>query len=177
MINFACTITTPIRNLSGDTLTDVHVALGTSNLFSAFSDCGVNGVSGNCENASGKSFMMFSAFNNGIDYSLPDFSGNQTQTTYNSAMFSFLESGYDWVATYKKDGILYQGAIKPCTDAEESNGDRDFELRHQENVRGDIKAIGPFCVKKILQDNVLNPAIQIQINILIYKKHRYLQQL
>jgi hypothetical protein len=144
-----CTITTPIKNLSNEPLTDVQVALGTSNLFSAFDDCGVNGTSGNCENANGKSIMMFSLFNQGISYDIPDYTAQQTQSTYTSAMFSFLNSQYDWVATYTKDGETYRGKVHACDAKEESSGGRDFELRHQENLFGDVKVIGNTVLCKL----------------------------
>ncbi len=115
--SFNCTITTPIRNIGGDTLTDVEATLGTSSLFSAFSDCGVDGSSGNCSDASGLSMMAFSAFNGGINYKLPDYGVNDAHTTYNRATFSFFNSPYDWVATYVKNGTRYVGKIVPCDDA------------------------------------------------------------
>jgi len=121
----------------------VHVALGTSSLISAFSDCGVNGTSGNCEDASGKSFMMFSAFNNGISYDLPDYNASQTQTVYNSAWFSFLNSGYDWVASYVKNGVTYQGVLNQCKQASQSDGSfRDFSKRVKFFAAGNMVTIG-----------------------------------
>ncbi len=140
---FMTTTTIPIKNLSNDTLSNVHVALGTSSLFSAFSDCGVNGTSGNCQNASGLSFMAFSAFNNGIDYTLPNYSSKETQTVYNSAIFSFLDSGYDLVATYTKNGQTYQGKLKQCNEVNNNvNNPRPFTMQERNNIRGNIVMIG-----------------------------------
>ncbi len=140
---FMTTTTIPIKNLSNSTLSNVHVALGTSSLFSAFSDCGVNNTSGNCQNASGLSFMAFSAFNNGIDYTLPNYSPNETQTVYNSAIFSFLNSGYDLVASYTKNGKTYQGKLKQCTQVNNQvNNPRQFTMQERNNIRGNIVMIG-----------------------------------
>ena len=151
VINTMCTIATPINNISSKTLSDVHIALGTSSLFSAFDDCGVNGVSGNCENANGKSYMMFSAFNDGISYNLPDYNPNETQTVYSSAMFSFLNSDYDWVGSYIKDGILHQGKLTKCNLTQYSeNKFRDFTIRNPKNTRnikGNVKFIGNTVLK------------------------------
>lgn len=109
--------TTPIHSLSNEILTDVEVAITSSTLFSMFSDCGVNDVSGNCENAVGKSFMVFSAFSEGVSYKVPDLNTNQNHTTYISSMFSFLSSNnYQWVGSYVKNGITYSGTIDPCLD-------------------------------------------------------------
>lgn len=112
--SIGCTVTTPLKNISSDTLTNVNAALGTSSAFSLFSDCGVDGVSGSCTDSSGMSIMGFSAFNGGINYIMPDYTANDTHSSYNTALFSFLNSPYDWVATYEKNGYLYQGAIKAC---------------------------------------------------------------
>ncbi len=165
---FMTTTTIPIKNLSNSTLSNVHVALGTSSLFSAFSDCGVNGTSGNCQNASGLSLMDLSAFNNGIDYTLPDYSPNETQTVYNSAIFSFLSGGYDLVASYTKNGETYQGVVHACADQSGNSGDRDFELRYQANIRGDVKSIGNTILCKLntsgqcVNSNTYNNYINLQ---------------
>ena len=110
--------TTPIHSTTDDVLTNIEVAITSSTLFSMFSDCGVDDVSGNCENASGKSFMAFSAFNEGVSYQVPDLNtNNQNHTTYISSMFSFLSSNnYEWVGSYTKNGVTYSGTINPCLD-------------------------------------------------------------
>ncbi|MEA2099118.1 MAG: putative Ig domain-containing protein [Campylobacterota bacterium] len=114
IINMMCTITTPIKSRSNDSLTDVQAILATTSLFSAFSDCGVDGSSGNCEDSTQMSMMGMSALNDGVAYTLPNYDPNDTHTTYTSAMFSFMNSSYEWIATYVKDGETYQGIINPC---------------------------------------------------------------
>ncbi len=113
-VNMMCTITTPIKSRSTDSLTDVEAILATTNMFSMFSDCGVDGSSGDCEDSSLMSMMGMSALNNGIAYDLPDYDPTDTHTTYTSAMFSFMNSSYEWIATYQKNGLTYQGVINPC---------------------------------------------------------------
>ena len=114
VFNMMCTITTPIKSRSIDSLTNVQAILASSSMFSMFSDCGVDGSSGNCEDSSAMSMMGMSALNNGISYDLPDYDPTDTHTTYTSAMFSFMNSSYEWIATYEKNGATYQGVINPC---------------------------------------------------------------
>ncbi|NPA59283.1 MAG: hypothetical protein GXO30_02290, partial [Epsilonproteobacteria bacterium] len=114
-VNIKYTGTTPITSLNNYELTDVHVALGTSSLFSAFSECGVDGVEGNCSDASGKSFMMMSVFNDGVNFDLEDLSQNETHSPYTKAMFKLFSSGdYEWIGTYVKNGVTHVGKMKPC---------------------------------------------------------------
>ena len=113
-VNMMCTITTPIVNQSTDSLSDVGVVLASTNMFSAFSDCGVDEVSGNCEDSSAMSMMSMSALNSGISYTMPDYDTLDTHTTYTSAMFSFMNTAYEWLGTYTKNGTTYKGVINPC---------------------------------------------------------------
>ncbi|MFK5855981.1 MAG: hypothetical protein QM503_07605, partial [Bacteroidota bacterium] len=142
----------PVKNLNSNTLTDVQVALGTSSLFSAFGNCGVEDGSGTCEDANGASFMMFSAFNDGVSFDLEDLSQNEGITPYTESLFSFLnDNNYDLVASYKKNGILHQGKMKPCpisycetndlgegfhvVDPDNGNKDNSFELFCHEDTQ------------------------------------------
>ncbi len=105
----------PIKNQGDATLTDIEVALATEELFSVFDECGVEDGDGNCSDANGKSFMMFSAFEDGIAYELEDLDSNESITPYTKSMFSFLDtSSYEMIATYVKDGVTHTGKIKPC---------------------------------------------------------------
>ena len=148
IISVACKITTPFQNLSNSSLSNVEVTLGTSNAFSAFSDCGVDNTSGNCQDASGLSIMSFSAFNKGVNYTVPDFTANSGHSTYNSALFSFLDSPYDWVATYIKDGKRYQGKVQACTSTPQTTFENKllpFDLinpKETRNIIGNTKIIG-----------------------------------
>ncbi len=109
--------TTPIHNISNSLLSNIEVTLTSSTLFSIFSDCGVNDVSGNCENSAQKSIMSISMFDEGVSFTLPNLEDSQTHTTYISSFFSFLSSDqYQWLGSYVKDGITYTGIIDPCLD-------------------------------------------------------------
>lgn len=123
-IGFMSKTTTPIHSLSNSPLTNLEVTIASSTLFSIFSDCGVNDISGNCEDSSQKNIMMLSAFQEGISFTLPDLNQNQNHTTYFSSFFSFLSSNnYEWLGTYEKDGITYTGTIEPCLDSNQSQTD------------------------------------------------------
>jgi len=143
--SFMSTTKMPIKNLNSSDLTNVKVALGTSSAFSAFSGCGVENGSGTCEDANGMSFMMFSAFNDGVNFNLEDLSQNETVTPYTKSLFSFFTSGnYDLVTEYTKDGVTHRGVVKACpvsycetnnmsegfhvVDPDNGNQDNSFEI-------------------------------------------------
>jgi hypothetical protein len=140
-VSFLNKTTIPLKQTGDDELTNVEVALGTSSLFSAFEDCGVDDGTGTCEDANGASFMVFSAFNDGVLFKLENLSPDETISPYTESTFSLFDSNnFDIVASYEKNGISYQGVVQPCS--VESSGGRDFELRHKINLYGDVKVIG-----------------------------------
>ena len=109
-----CTSTISIQNLNDVNLSSVNVVLGTGNDFGNFTDCGVNETSGDCADAQDLSIMGESSHNSGIIYSLSNYIGTQTQSVYNSAEFSFLDTSYDFLGTYTKNDIVHTGAISSC---------------------------------------------------------------
>ncbi|MBN2782155.1 MAG: putative Ig domain-containing protein [Campylobacterales bacterium] len=109
-----CTITTPIKNKTTDALTDVKIVLASTNLFEAFDDCGIDGSSGDCSDSSAMSMMSMSALNSGIFYDMPDYASQDTHTTYTKSSFSFMNTSYEWLGSYTKNGVSYQGKINPC---------------------------------------------------------------
>jgi len=149
----ACDTSIPINNISQDDLTDAKVYIDTSGFGSFLDDCSVdNGPSGiNCENKSDFHFGPATIFGKSTEYNL----GNSL--TVNDSNHSIQQSALfdmtgitDIYATYRKNGELYKGKIQQCGVAHESNDGRDFTLRRQENIRGDVKVIGNtvLCVKE-----------------------------
>lgn len=152
--SFMCKSTTPIISTTSDTLTDVTVSLLSSTAFSFFGDCGVDGTSGNCVDttSTGFDFGPFSGFNQGITYSIanPSYEDEGDEhTTYLSSLFSFFSASYTFVASYYKNGTLYKGEIDECADDTTEGKLRDFELRVNEKLFGDIQVVGNtvLCVK------------------------------
>jgi len=121
IVKFMYKITTPIVSLTEETLSDVNVTLAYKDIVSAFDDCGIDDISGKCEKSSDISMMKISGFSKGIAYDMPDYSSKDTHTTYNEAMFSFMDTPYKWLATYNKNGSSYSGELKPCIPKEIPN--------------------------------------------------------
>jgi len=142
----------PIRNIN-DTqeLTNVSVAIGSESLFSLMDECGIDDVEGNCETESGAEIFVASAFNEGIVYDLDSLDSQELKTPYSKSMFSlFSNDDYDIVGTYVKNGQTYTGVIDPCpVNTEETNGERDFILRQQNNLYGDVKVLGNTILCKL----------------------------
>lgn len=138
IINFQCTITTPIRNRYENQLTNVQVILASQSMFSAFDDCGVDDSSGNCEDSSKMSMMAISVLNDGISYSMPDYNSLDYHTTYTKAMFSFMNSSHQWIGKYTKDGVEYEGIINPCTQNDEVYTNGIFDAWEKDISNRDI---------------------------------------
>jgi hypothetical protein len=111
-----CKQTIPLRNVSGEQLTAVEVILDTSALSGSFlDDCGVNGVSGNCEQKSIINFGPIGMFNTGIEYQLPDFDDNETNSIYDKALISAaIFSGSNLYSSYTKNGVKYVSKVSAC---------------------------------------------------------------
>jgi len=146
-----CKNSYPLKNIGDATLTDVKIIYDETGLSGSFGDsCGVN-PSGTCTSQSN------------IDLGLVSLLGQTTLFTLNNDIPAGDDSNSIWAenflsgscfngenlyATYEKDGKLYRGKIQQCAETA-STGGRDFELRHQENLFGDVKVIGNtvLCVK------------------------------
>ncbi|UCM99882.1 DUF3344 domain-containing protein [Sulfurimonas sp. SWIR-19] len=143
---FACNTSIPINNISKNNLSDTKVYLDTSGFGSFLSDCSVdNGPSGvDCQNKSNFQFGPATIFGKTTEYTL----GNKLTT--NDANHSVQQSAlFDMTtltniyATYTKNGVLYRGKLQQCGTTQSTTvGERDFILRHQENLYGDVKVIG-----------------------------------
>jgi len=148
----ACDTSIPISNISQDDLTDAKVYIDTSGFGSFLSDCSVdNGPSGvNCENKSNFQFGPATIFGKSTEYDLGNtLTLNDTNHSIQQSALFDMTAITDIYATYRKNGELYKGKLHQCGATVESTGGRDFELRHQENIRGDVKVIGNtvLCVK------------------------------
>jgi len=133
----------PIRNLNTvEELTDVTVAIGSESLFEALSECGIDDVEGNCEEESGASIFVFSAFNKGVTFDLDTLNEDSVKTPYTKTMFSFMNSNdYDIVGTYVKDGKTYSGTIPPCVNYSCANP-KEFTPYFSKNLYGKLIIAG-----------------------------------
>jgi len=139
-----CKNTYPLKNIGDDTLTNVKIIYDETGLGGSFgSSCGVD-PSGTCTSQSdidmgpvgtvGQTTLFT------LDNDIPAGDDSNSIWAKNFTSGSCF-NGENLYATYEKDGQLYRGKIQQCA-AAATTGGRDFELRHQENLRGDIKAIG-----------------------------------
>ncbi len=141
-----CKNTYPLKNIGSSTLSNVQAIYDESGLGgSAFSQCGVN-PSGTCKSKSNINMGPFGMLGKTTVFDLantipPNDNSNSIWASNFASMSCF--NGANLYATYTKNGQQYRGVIQACpTATHENNGDRDFELRHQENITGDVKVIG-----------------------------------
>ncbi|WP_297482154.1 hypothetical protein [Sulfurimonas sp.] len=141
-----CKNTYPLKNIGSSTLSNVEAIYDESGLGGSFSsDCGVN-PSGTCTSKSNINMGPFGMLGKTTVFDLansipPDDNSNSIWASNFAGMSCF--NGANLYATYTKNGQQYRGVVQACpTATQESNGDRDFELRHQENITGDVKVIG-----------------------------------
>lgn len=143
-IGIGCRQTIELRNDSDKNLSNVDAYLNTSGLLNVtlFSDCGIDGKSGSCAEKNNIDLGPIGLLNRTINYELPDFPVDATHSIYSKALISAsLFSGTNLYSTYVKDGVYYSSKVSKCG-PKETSGDREFILRHQENIKGDMKAIG-----------------------------------
>ncbi len=142
-----CKKSYPLKNIGDSELSDIVVDYDESGLGGTFAnDCGVDpSGSGTCHSASNIDFGPFGFLGTATEYVLtePMPAGDDSVSVWTRDFISgSCFNGENFYATYVKNGVRHKGKIKACPNTDESSGERDFILRHQENVRGDVKALG-----------------------------------
>ena len=112
------TKTLPIKNISGQELTDVNVHIDTTGFnFTIGSDCGIDPTKGGCSQESNIEMGPFGLLGSTIAYDLQTMVNNETDETWRKALFSFsMFSGTNLYATYVKDGLTRKVNLGLCTD-------------------------------------------------------------
>ncbi len=112
-----CTQTVPIRNKGTDTLTDINVTIDMTGVSgSMISDCGIDGVSGNCQDESAFSFGALQFFGRGVLFSpVPNYDAGDSHSVYTTSLMSMaMFSGNNLYGSYLKNGDRYIGEITAC---------------------------------------------------------------
>lgn len=111
-----CRQTIPLKNISGSALSSVNSVIDVSGMSgSIFSDCGIDGTSGNCEQQNSIDFGPMGIFSKGISYSMPNFSIDASHSIYETSLMSMaIFSGTNLYATYEKNGAYYSSQINQC---------------------------------------------------------------
>jgi len=141
-----CKNTYPLKNIGSSALSNVQAIYDESGLGGSFSsNCGVN-PSGTCTSKSNINMGPFGMLGKTTVFDLsnsipPDDNSNSIWASNFMSMSCF--NGANLYATYTKNGQQYRGVIQACPTATQvTDGERDFVLRHQENITGDVKVIG-----------------------------------
>ncbi|MBN2896095.1 MAG: hypothetical protein JXK05_09430 [Campylobacterales bacterium] len=118
MMSFTCTTTLPLENISGEPLNDVNTYVDLTGLsFSMFSNCGVDGSSGNCNSQSDISIgSIVSMMDQGVVFDIPNLAiddASHSFFTYSTFKFNLFASEILY-ATYNKAGIYYTAKLEPC---------------------------------------------------------------
>ena len=168
-----CGVTTPLRNVSGNTLSDVTIIksfdginmsmMDTIKLDGAEKTTAQDSDEAEIDQALSTTFGSFSMsgmFDKGIVY-YPDgngaFSTGQTHTIYDYSMFSFSWANVSLNALYTKGGVTYKTKVSACPTATVGGivkNFRPFTLRNTngssgDNIYGDFNVTGApiICVK------------------------------
>ncbi len=137
-----CTNSYTLKNMSKSKLTKVRAIYDETGLGGTFGkSCGVTPV-GSCTSKSNIDLGPFGFFGKTSYFTLADMpSQDNTQAIWAKNFISgSCFNGDSLYATYTKNGNKHRGKISPCSN--QSYGSRDFELRHQENLFGDVKVLG-----------------------------------
>ncbi|WP_456322312.1 hypothetical protein, partial [Hydrogenimonas sp.] len=153
-----CKQTIDIRSLSNDTLAAVTAVIDKSGISGdLFSDCGVDGKSGDgttCEQFNEYDFGPFGMFNKGVRFDLDDLEKDEEHSIYTVSLLNIsMFSGDNLYAEYIKKGTTYKARLKKCPPSENDEtcsaptgvGEgswRDFCIRFKANVMGDMVSIG-----------------------------------
>ncbi len=111
-----CRQTIPLKNISGTALSSVNTFIDVSGISgSMFSDCGIDGTSGDCEQQNNIDFGPIGIFTKGISYSMPNYSVDASHTIYETSLMSMaIFSGSNLYTTYEKNGEYYSSQISAC---------------------------------------------------------------
>ncbi|WP_457745020.1 hypothetical protein [Sulfurimonas sp.] len=138
-----CTNTYTLKNIGTSTLTNVKAIYDESGLGGSFSSsCGVT-PSGSCSAQSNIDLGPFGFLGKTSVFTLSNpISAGSDKNSISAKNFiaGSCFNGENLYATYTKNNQEYRGVLQPC--ASESHGSRNFELRHQENLFGDVKVLG-----------------------------------
>jgi hypothetical protein len=130
-----CKLTTPIRNISSSTLTDVTVIKAYQGIdISLMSSIGIDGVAKTTNIDSDEaeitnslnqytnfnSFVDFNIFDKGVVYRTDDYAPSTSSSTadqhtiYTQTLLGFSLSSLKYIAEYTKGGIVYNTRLYPC---------------------------------------------------------------
>ncbi|MDX9813271.1 MAG: hypothetical protein RBS91_01235 [Sulfurimonadaceae bacterium] len=149
LLNLGCKQTITLQNNSNSKLTEVDAYIAHTSLLNTglFNECGVDNVKNkNCTQKNGIDLGPLAGVNllnrSSVAFDMPDFSSGATHSIYTKSLLELsLFQGSNLYGTYVKDGVYYSSKISKCGPVVTS-GYRDFELRHQETIIGDMKSIG-----------------------------------
>ncbi|MFA6143668.1 MAG: Calx-beta domain-containing protein [Sulfurimonas sp.] len=154
-----CTVTTTIRNKSGNDLSNVQVIKAYNGInLGVVNAIGVDGTqkttatdTDNGEtNADlglsfGSNFNFSGTYNKGIVYR-PDISSpwgtSESHTIYDRTGFGFSLSTMEYVAQYTKSGKTYQSQLASCSINTTNPNTRDFTKTFSTNINGNMQIIG-----------------------------------